>query len=101
MYTIVVGKSHLKPDFFVFWKKLKKAKKKLKLKQAHLTKNDVKILAAVLVQAQLINVDWKSIIPLKKLVRSGLFVGLSILLWLFLYGLMTISLINILIRGWS
>ncbi len=75
--------------------KLKKAKKKLKLSKLNIPKKDLKILAAILAQVQFIDVDWKSIVPLSKIIRSGLIVGATILLWLFLYGLITLNLINI------
>ena len=77
--------------------RLKKAKKKLKVDKQKLSKKTVRQLAAILVQAQLIDVDWKSIVPLGKLVRAGLFIGSSIFLWLFLYGVARISPENLLL----
>ncbi|MHA1762300.1 MAG: hypothetical protein ACTSYC_00870 [Promethearchaeota archaeon] len=72
-------------------KRLKKLRKKVKVNKKKLSKKTVRQLTAVLVQAQLIDVDWKSIVPVGKLVRSGLFIGVSVFLWLFLYGVMRIS----------
>ncbi|MHA1803212.1 MAG: hypothetical protein ACTSU4_01620 [Promethearchaeota archaeon] len=72
-------------------KRLKKLRKKVKVNNQKLSKKTVRQLAAVLVQGQLIDVDWKSVVPVGKLIRSGLFIGASIFLWLFLYGILRIS----------
>ncbi len=71
--------------------KLKKARKKLKVDKQKLTKKTVRQLAAILVQGHLIDVDWKSVVPLGRLMRSGLFIGASIFLWLFLYGVTKVT----------